>query len=172
LPRHRELAKIPEAAISLTATLLKIRIPGGEPTVSAMVTIVDDNSELRELLEILLKSEMGVPCLGLASLSEVQAQAPEVLRTQIALLDINLGPFDPDGISVCEWLRENDYRGQIFFLTGHAADSPRLQRAIATGVRVLEKPLTADEFLSVLRQAIPAQGADMENAPAELPQSP
>lgn len=122
------------------------------------VTIVDDCRELRFLLSTLLKREMGMGCLSLASLSDVEAHLSDVLRTSLVIVDINLGSGQPDGIAVYEWLRAQGYPGKILFLTGHAQGSPQVERAARTGVSVLEKPMLPDELIQMFKESI--EGCD------------
>ncbi len=117
------------------------------------VTIVDDCDELRFLLATLLEHELGLSCRSLGSLGEVIAHADDVLYSKVVILDINLGPGQPDGVAVYEWLREQGFPGRIFFLTGHAKNSPHVQQAASTGVPILEKPMTPDELIVMLEQA-------------------
>ena len=118
------------------------------------VTVVDDCGELRCLFALILEQEFGVSCLGLTSLSEVMSRSDDVLDSRAIILDINLGPGEPDGVVVYEWLRSQDYRGQIFFFTGHARESPFVRRAADTGVPVLEKPMSPDALIYLLQDYI------------------
>lgn len=123
------------------------------------VTIVDDCEDFRFLISALLERKLDANCLTVASFTELQANATSVLKSQIVLLDINLGPGQPDGVTVCEWLQSQSYPGKIFFLTGHAKGSPHVARAASTGVPVLEKPLPPDEIVAILQAALPLQSA-------------
>lgn len=118
----------------------------------ASLTVVDDNESFRFLLGLLLKEELGVECLTLASLADATAQSPAVLGSDVVILDVNLGPNQPDGIAVYDWMRVNGYGGIVLFMTGHAVGSPYVQRAVQTGVRVVEKPASTDEIVRVVRE--------------------
>lgn len=121
---------------------------------SAAVTLVDDCKELRVLVSLLLFEELGVRCTACASFSEVQRREEQVLENQAAIIDINLGAGQPDGVQVYRWFRERGYKGKIFFLTGHAKGSPQLREALQTGVTILEKPMTADELVALLHNLL------------------
>ena len=115
------------------------------------ITLVDDSRELRFLFDILIKQELGVPVIGCPSLKDVMQHRDEVLNSQAIIIDINLGPGEPDGVEVYRWIRDQKYDGQIFFFTGHAAEAPQVRVAAKTGVPVLEKPLSAIELIDVVK---------------------
>lgn len=118
------------------------------------VTIVDDSNEFRFFFCCLLERKLQVNCLSLASFADVKDRASEVLKSRVVVLDINLGPGQPDGVAVFEWLRAHAYEGKIFFLTGHAKGSPEVKRAASTGVSIFEKPMRAQEIVLVLKNAM------------------
>lgn len=88
------------------------------------------------------------------SLAEVEAQADNVLLSHMIVVDINLGTGRPDGVDVYRWLRGKNFGGKIFFLTGHAKQSPYVREAAETGVPILEKPMTPDDLVLVLKDAM------------------
>lgn len=121
------------------------------------ISIVDDCGDLRKLMVLVLESE-GIEAIALASLAEVRRYAEDVLQSCAVVLDINLGPEQPDGVAVYEWLREQAYAGRVFFLTGHAKDSPRLREAAETGVPILEKPMVFEQLVPQLVSSVAAAG--------------
>jgi len=121
---------------------------------AAIVLFLDDNEDLRELMPVLLETTLGVRCLSFGSLMELQANAREVLRANVAILDINLGPDVPDGIDAFHWLKDQGFQGKILFLTGHARTSSQLEFAEGNGVEILEKPLSPDKIISSVARAL------------------
>ena len=119
-----------------------------------MVTIVDDSFELRYLISVLLEKSLGTPCLCIASFKEAISQSNKVLESAVVILDINLGPGQPDGVAVYEWLKGQGYRGKVFFLTGHAKGGQQVRQAAKTGVSILEKPMAPEELIQLLAQAV------------------
>jgi DNA-binding NtrC family response regulator len=103
--------------------------------------LVEDNEDLRQsLIDLLALVQVG--CVAGASLRDVEQRAHEALACQLAILDINLGAGEPSGIAVHRWLRQQQFAGQIVFLTGHARSHPLVQEAMRLqGVRVLDKPI-------------------------------
>lgn len=128
-----------------------------ESPVRDAIAIIDDCSELRHLIHLLIQEEMGSSCLGFATFADVQRRSDELFHCRAILLDINLGPTEPDGVTLYYWLREQGYQGQVFFFTGHAKESPAVRAALHTGVRVLEKPMTPEEIVRLLRYTVMPQ---------------
>jgi DNA-binding NtrC family response regulator len=121
---------------------------------TAEIVFLDDNEDLRQLMPIILKATLGLECLSLGSLMELQRDAEDVLRARLAILDINLGPGAPSGIDACNWLRDRGFRGKILFLTGHARSNPQVALAEQYGAEVLEKPLHPDQLTSFVTRAL------------------
>ncbi len=114
------------------------------------VLLVDGVVDLREVLCEFLSME-GARCVPAASLSQVEAQADAALAAQLAILDVNLGELQPNGVDVCRWLRERGFAGPIVFLTGHAATDPRVVEASRQpNTRVLAKPVASDTIASLV----------------------
>jgi FixJ family two-component response regulator len=115
------------------------------------IAILDDDADLRSALAEMYESLSGVRCVTASNVSELILQAPAVLATKVALLDINLGGGQSTGFDAYEWLRANGYQGRIAFLTGHAHDDPLMTRALELGsVVVLEKPVPVECLLGLV----------------------
>jgi DNA-binding NtrC family response regulator len=120
----------------------------------ARIVFLDDNEDLRELLPMLLESALKVECISFGQLSEFENHSEEVLCARLAILDINLGPNQPDGIDALNWLTEHGFQGKTLFFTGHARSNPHVAVAQSKGIQVLEKPLDPDKLISFIRQAL------------------
>jgi FixJ family two-component response regulator len=84
-------------------------------------------------------------------MSAVQERAAQVLRTGLAILDVNLGPGEPSGVDIYRWLRGKDYHGKIVFLSGHARTDPQVEEAARiSGVDFFQKPLAFDEIEALI----------------------
>jgi DNA-binding NtrC family response regulator len=116
--------------------------------------IVDDCDELRALFRIAFEQELRSHCLEMRSFSEVKEHRQEALGCQVAIIDINLGPGQPDGLEIHDWLRAQSFAGKIFFFTGHAADCPRVRKAAETGSPVLEKPMSPFKLVATIKDSI------------------
>src|SRR5262245_6190792 len=105
--------------------------------------LLEDDVDLRDSMTELLARSVGVVCVCVDSVDELRAQAADALDTDLAVLDINLGPDQPSGVDAYEWLREQGYRGRIVFMTGHASRHPLVEQANRLeGAVVLAKPVS------------------------------
>jgi DNA-binding NtrC family response regulator len=120
------------------------------------VLFVDDDEDLREVMSDILR-RLGVRAVVTAgSLREVQARRDEALTCQLAIIDINLGPDEPTGVNVYEWLEREGFAGRVVFLTGHASKDPRVQQAARlTGSVIASKPISAGELRNLISDARP-----------------
>lgn len=114
---------------------------------SARIVFVDDSEDLRTLLVKVFSSRYNESCAAYASLRDVELHKEEVLSSDVVVLDVNLGPDQPDGIAVYNWLQEQKFYGNVVFLTGHARSHTQVQKACSLGSRVWEKPVNVSKFV-------------------------
>ena len=93
------------------------------------VLFVDDSSDLCQIMETMCQSLRGVECICVPSMSAVLGRAAQVLRTDLAILDVNLGPGEPSGTEIYRWLKGQNYSGKIVFLSGHTRTDPQVVEA-------------------------------------------
>jgi FixJ family two-component response regulator len=115
------------------------------------VLYVEDNDDLRELVVELVTVVLKRRCVGVGSYEELVALGKEALRSNVAILDINLGPGQRSGIDAYAWLRDHGYQGRIVFLTGHASTHPLVVEAQRIGdVEIFSKPIEPDRLRSIV----------------------
>jgi DNA-binding NtrC family response regulator len=115
------------------------------------VLFVDDSSDLCQLMELMCQSLPGIECICVPSMSAVLERAAQVLRTNVAILDVNLGPGEPSGIEIYRWLKVQNYRGKIVFLSGHTRTAPEVVEATKiSGVQFFQKPLAFDQLEALI----------------------
>ncbi|MES2855679.1 MAG: response regulator [Bdellovibrionota bacterium] len=115
------------------------------------VLFLDDSADFLSLVKIFVERRCECKALTLISYEDFIAHEKAVLESDIAFLDINLGPNSPSGIEAFHWLRKNGYAKPIYFLTGHAKNSPMVLEAEALhDVKVLSKPLPNHELKALL----------------------
>jgi DNA-binding NtrC family response regulator len=118
------------------------------------VLFVDDSIDLCQLIELTCQSLPDVECISVTSMSAVVERAEQVLRTEVAILDVNLGPGEPSGVDIYRWLKGRNYHGKIVFLSGHARKDPLAGEAAAISeVDFFQKPLGFDQIESLLLAA-------------------
>ena len=115
------------------------------------VLFVDDDDDLREVMETMLR-RLGVQhVIGAGSLHEVKERIGPALGCQLAIIDINLGHGQPTGVHVHEWLHAQGFVGDTVFLTGHATNDPRVREAATiAGSRIASKPLSVAELRELI----------------------
>ena len=116
------------------------------------VFVLEDDTDARTLLKLLFEGE-GAVCQTFGAVAELMDAYDRVEAFGLAVLDVNLGEGLPTGIDAYLWLREMGFAGRIAFLTGHARSHPILAQELRrTPVRVLEKPMGADEIARLLEE--------------------
>ncbi len=114
------------------------------------VLILDDDTDLTVLMVELFR-QVGVHGVVAHSLRDLQCRKTEALLCPLAILDINLGSDEPNGLDVYHWLEDNHFSGKIIFFTGHARFHPLVQEvARLPDVQVVDKPTDIDELLSLV----------------------
>ncbi len=116
--------------------------------------VLDDAADMRCLVGQMLQRFTGAHCLELASVAELKAASVQVLAAKVAIIDINLGEGQPSGLDAFHWLREQAYRGRVYFLTGHARHHPLVVAASGMGAVVLEKPIRSAQLAAMVRSAL------------------
>ena len=118
---------------------------------SKSVLVLDDSEDLLELVKLYIERLCGCHAVTAQSMHEVETHADEAFACELAFLDINLGPNEPNGLDVFRWLRANGFDHPIYFLTGHARNNPLVAEAERLGgAKVLSKPIAADELKNVI----------------------
>jgi DNA-binding NtrC family response regulator len=111
------------------------------------VLLLDDDADQIEVLALAISLFCGRTCVTARSYEELTRLADSALSCAVALLDINLGPQQPSGLDALRWLRGHDFKGRVWFLTGHARSHPLVARALAMGeARLVEKPIETDHL--------------------------
>ena len=115
------------------------------------VLFVDDSSDLCQIMETMCQSLRGVECICVPSMSAVLERAPQVLRTDLAILDVNLGFGEPSGTEIYCWLKGQNYRGKTVFLSGYTRTDPQVVEATKIpGVDFFQKPLGLSQIEALI----------------------
>ena len=106
------------------------------------ILVVDDNADIRELLEILLTSE-GYD-VTLASSGE---QALQLLHPELDLVILDIMMPDMDGYSVCKQIREIS-QVPVLFLTAKNRETDLVEGFLAGGDDYMQKPFSYTELIA------------------------
>jgi DNA-binding response OmpR family regulator len=110
------------------------------------ILICDDDPDIAEVMGEFFQDH-GIGSVITHSFDEVVARRPEALGCTLAILDVNLGFAQPNGVDVFRWLQREHFAGTVVFLTGHAVTSTLLDGARTLGVPILSKPIEGETLL-------------------------
>lgn len=116
------------------------------------IVLLDDVPEIRELLGSYLEMTLPVRCFTYANLQELHKNRETVLNSHVAILDLELGSGQPNGLDAFKWLVSQNYNGKIFFLTGHGKSNPLVQDATTEGAEILQKPLSGAHLSELIKK--------------------
>jgi two-component system nitrogen regulation response regulator NtrX len=125
------------------------------------ILIVDDEAEIRESLEEILREE-GYAAASVGTAAEAIAQAREPIY-DLLLLDVWLP--DRDGLEVLREIHALDAeaRPEVIVISGHATIETAVKATKLGAFDFLEKPLTLDRTLIVVKNALEARRLRTEN---------
>ena len=111
------------------------------------VILLDDDKELCSILsEIFHDLDIkDYKCFhSFSELIEATKESP-VSEIERALLDVNLGLNQPNGIDAYQWLIQHGFRGKTAFFTGHGRSHPLMTEVLKLpNTRLIEKPAPVD----------------------------
>jgi len=126
------------------------------------ILVVDDEKEIRNSLEEILGEEgYGVACAATAGEAAVMLQdAPY----DVVLLDIWLP--DRDGLDMLSDIRQtaSETRPEVIIISGHGSIETAVKATKLGAYDFLEKPLSLDRTLIVIKNAVEARRLRTENA--------
>ena len=116
----------------------------------AMVCVVDDDSDIRDGLKLLMES-VGITCFTFSSTREF-LQSPQIVDANCLILDVRLP--GTGGLDLQEELAKAQIKTPIIFITAHG-DIPMSVRAIKAGaVEFLTKPFREQDILDAVQAAL------------------
>src|ERR1700682_742203 len=123
------------------------------------ILIVDDESGIRQSLKGVLEDEgdkAAVADSGEACLDTLRKKAFDVV-----LLDVWLPGMD--GLETLEKIREIDNAPEVIMISGHGTIETAVRATKLGAYDFLEKPLSVDKTLILLKNAIDAKRLRLEN---------
>jgi DNA-binding NtrC family response regulator len=115
------------------------------------VLILDDDSELTAAMAEIISLQTKRRTLTATSFADLQNLGDKIHTSNIAFIDVNLGLDQPNGIVAAKWLREQGFKGRMYFFTGHAGNHPLvLEASTLTGVDIVHKPIDLKNLFALL----------------------
>ena len=121
-----------------------------EPVTSARVLVVDDEPDIRELLEITL-SRMGLNTVSAADLGEAYA-ALEGEELQLCLTDMRLP--DGNGIELVEFTQAEHPHLPVAMITAHGNVDSAIKALKAGAFDFISKPVSLEKLRSLVTAAL------------------
>ena len=129
------------------------RRSGNEP---AQVLVVDDEPDIRELLELTLL-RMGLGCSSAGTLAEAR-QLLEEGRYQLCLTDMRLP--DGEGVALVAYINEHCPDLPVAVITAHGSAENAVQALKAGAFDYLAKPVSLEQLRTLVKSAINLPAAD------------
>jgi RNA polymerase sigma factor (sigma-70 family) len=119
------------------------------PNAEAIVCVVDDDSDIRDGVKLLLES-VGITCIAFSSTREF-LESEQIGNANCLILDVRLPGVG--GLDLQAELTRAQIRTPIIFITAHG-DIPMSVRAIKAGaIEFLTKPFREQDLLDAVRAA-------------------
>ena len=115
------------------------------------IFFLDDSEEFLDVMKVFVKATCDCEAITCSDFESMNLKAEEILKSEMAFLDINLGTHQPSGVQAYRWLKSQGYNKPVFFLTGHAKDSEKARQALAfEGVQIIQKPIPPQELRNLI----------------------
>lgn len=116
------------------------------------ILVLEDCEDLLALEKFMIEKLCERRAVLARNLDEVKALGQESLGCEMALLDINLGPNEPNGVAAYQWLRANGFERPIYFLSGHASSLSAVAGVERSGdAKILQKPVDPHLLMRIIR---------------------
>ena len=120
------------------------------PNAGAIVCVVDDDSDIRDGVTLLLES-VGITCIAFGSTREF-LESEQIEKANCLILDVRLP--GAGGLDLQAELGRAQIKTPIIFITAHG-DIPMSVRAIKAGaIEFLTKPFREQDLLDAVRAAL------------------
>ncbi len=132
---------------------------------SAEILIIDDNSDIREILNDLIL-EAGYSTRIAANynqaLTEIDKKLPDV-----AIIDVKLDKGDNDGIELLNHIKNKNNNIPVIIISGHANIEMAVKSLKSGAFEFIQKPFDKERLLNFIRRAIENLKLKIENASLE-----
>ncbi len=130
------------------------------------ILIVDDEPDIRMLIEAILKDE-GFEARSAGTSDEALA-AYRARRPHLVILDVWLQGSKLDGIGILDILHQEEPRVPVVMISGHGTIETAVAAIQRGAYDFIEKPFNSDRLLLVVQRALEAAKLTAENAELRL----
>ena len=131
---------------------------------STEILIIDDNTDIRNIIEDLIR-EAGYKTRLAANynqaLNEIDKKLPDV-----AIIDVKLDKGDNDGLKLLSHIKTKDKNIPVIVITGHANIEMAIKALKAGAFEFIEKPFNQERLLNFVKRAI--ENIDLKNKNKEF----
>ncbi len=132
----------------------------------AEILIVDDEPDIRLLIEAILKDE-GYETRG-AGTAEAAIAAFRERRPSLVILDVWLQGSAMDGLGILEVVQAEEPRMPVVMISGHGTIEMAVTAIQRGAYDFIEKPFQSDRLLLIIQRALEAARLAAENAELRL----
>jgi len=119
---------------------------------SAEILIIDDNADIRLILDELIKDAGYMTRLAAnfnQALTEIDKKLPDV-----AILDVKLDKGDNDGIELLSHIKTKDKDVPVIMISGHANMEMAIKSLHYGAFEFIEKPFDQERLLNFVSRAV------------------
>ena len=128
---------------------------------SAEILIIDDNSDIREILNDLI-SEAGYTTRLAANynqaLSEIDKKLPDV-----AIIDVKLDKGDNDGIELLNHIKNKNINIPVIIISGHANIDMAIKSLKSGAFEFIQKPFDKERLMNFIKRAVENLNLKIQN---------
>jgi len=132
---------------------------------SAEILIIDDNTDIREILNDLI-IDAGYSTRLAANynqaLSEIDKKLPDV-----AIIDVKLDKGDNDGIELLNHIKSKSTNIPVIIISGHANIEMAIKSLKSGAFEFIQKPFDKERLLNFIRRAVENLNLKIQNANLE-----
>ncbi len=127
----------------------------------ARILVVDDESGMRELLEIVLQND-GYEVESAANVSQAQARL-EASTFDCVVTDLRMGTQRDAGMALLNWIAEHASNTPAIMMTAHGSVEVAIEAMKRGAADYIMKPFKNDEMRIIIRRAIEQRDLVREN---------
>ena len=128
---------------------------------SAEILVIDDNSDIRFILDELIKDAGYKTRLAAnfnQALTEIDKKLPDV-----AIIDVKLDKSDNDGIQLLDHIKNKNIDIPVIMISGHANIEMAVNSLKSGAFEFIQKPFDKDRLLNFINRAVENYNLKNEN---------